>query len=65
MISEYTEPLSNNTGFEVASSLGSHDYQAVGGDGEADLRAAVSPVVLQKVASELDPKVRNYGEGPY
>ena len=24
-----------------------------------------SPVVLQKVASELHPKVRNHGEGPY
>ena len=24
-----------------------------------------SPLVLQKVASEADPKVRNHGEGPY
>ena len=24
-----------------------------------------SPLVLQKVASELHPKVRNHGEGPY
>ena len=24
-----------------------------------------SPVVLQKVASELHPKVHNHGEGPY
>ena len=26
---------------------------------------SVSGVVLQKVASELHPKVRNHGEGPY
>ena len=24
-----------------------------------------TPLVLQKVASEADPKVRNHGEGPY
>ena len=24
-----------------------------------------TPLVLQKVASELHPKVRNHGEGPY
>ena len=29
------------------------------------LEAARSQVVLQKVASELHPKVRNHGEGPY
>ena len=29
------------------------------------LLAQVWPLVLQKVASELHPKVRNHGEGPY
>ena len=27
--------------------------------------SCVYPLVLQKVASELHPKVRNHGEGPY
>ena len=29
------------------------------------LPCSLSPVVLQKAASELHPKVRNHGEGPY
>ena len=29
------------------------------------LQVLVQVVVLQKVASELHPKVRNHGEGPY
>ena len=28
-------------------------------------RYSSAPLVLQKVASELHPKVRNHGEGPY
>ena len=39
-----------------------------GGDGVVrgqDLRPAQSQLVLQKVPSEANPKVRNHGEGPY
>ena len=33
---------------------------------ETDSRPRLTlPLVLQKVASELHPKVRNHGEGPY
>ena len=35
-------------------------YQAVGTN-----ESTASGLVLQKVASELHPKVRNHGEGPY
>ena len=31
----------------------------------ADINDSVLPVVLQKVPSEANPKVRNHGEGPY
>ena len=44
-------------------SLGRHDEDAVGEAEEAE--AAENEVVPQKVASELHPKVRNHGEGPY
>ena len=35
------------------------------GSGELELLDLWSEVVLQKVASELHPKVRNHREGPY
>ena len=32
---------------------------------QTSTRAEVARLVLQKVASEANPKVRNHGEGPY
>ena len=41
-----------------------HHAAQAGGQGEIQHRGGLL-LVLQKVASELHPKVRNYGEGPY
>ena len=44
---------------EVFSDLDEAKYQNL------ELRLSVYGIVLQKVASELHPKVRNHGKGPY
>ena len=49
-------------GYELqVSALGAEDPAA----GAADALAAAPDLAPQKVASELHPKVRNHGEGPY
>ena len=55
-----------------AAAAASEQHDAESGDGEGDILAVREGegredrgVVLQKVASELHPKVRNHGEGPY
>ena len=39
--------------------------QQVTHDPAQEVAAALTLLVLQRVASELQPKVRNHGEGPY
>ena len=54
-----------NLGVEVLLGLG-EDVEVLGRRAAEALPQLVGRLlVLQKVASEADPKVRNHGEGPY